>query len=435
MARHLSIGLLGIALSGAVGAVANDPTGSVSGKGGTVSSGGSAGEGGRPDRPIASSNFVGVEKPLSEGGLWVTPFASMAPQRTVIMKRNGAMANRAVGPANNHAGARTTAAVPNDHYSEIVVGHVVKGSKVGPVVRCQPSGPSIDSHYVWWVSPAGDTNNNLYRVDANGTTYTSSALLGISGAVDGDRLRLIARGPLIYGIKNGVREFIYNTGQDQIRYSTGTTGIVEFPSVVNGVRSSIIASWSTGAVSSSSATSDSSTFAGTEKPLDENDRWYPVCGASVGAGFLKNGGIARGTAAGIHNLEGSWGVSLPNDQFSQVTLGDVTSGGGGPMVRVNRNASGQSGYLLFIFKDTPALSGIYRNEVAINSFTNLAPFTPTVTAGDVWKLTAVGTTLTAFRNGVKVVQVTDATYTSGDAGIEAFGDVFGFSAWSSGPVP
>ncbi len=45
---------------------------------------------------------------------------------------------------------------------------------------------------------------------------------------------------------------IYNTGQDEISYSTGTTGIVEFPSVANGVRSSIIASWSSGAVSSTS---------------------------------------------------------------------------------------------------------------------------------------------------------------------------------------
>jgi hypothetical protein len=88
-----------------------------------------------------------------------------------------------------------------------------------------------------------------------------------------------------------------------------------------------------------------------------------------------------------------------------------------------------------VFKDTPASSGIYRNEAAINSFTNIAPFTPTFTVGDVWKLTAVGTTLTAFQNGVQVATVTDATYTSGDAGIEGFGNVFGFSAWSSGPAP
>jgi len=386
-------------------------------------------------RPIASSNFVGVEKRLSEGGLWVTPLASLTPQGTVMAKKNVAIADRAIGPGDNHAGARTTAAVPDDQYSEIVVGHVLKGSKVGPMVRCQPTGPTMDSHYIWWVSPAGDATNYLYRVDANGTTYTSAALLSVSGAVDGDRLRLIARGPLIYGIKNGVREFIHNTGQDPIKYATGKTGIVVFPSVPNGVRSSTIASWSTGAVSSSIATSDSSTFVGTENPLDENDRWYPVSGAQLGAGFLKKGGLARGTVAGIHNLEGSWGVSLPNDQFSQVTLGDVTSGGGGPMVRVDRKASGQSGYLLFIFKDAPAMSGIYRNEAAVNSFTNLAPFTPTIAAGDEWKLTAVGTTLTAFRNGVKVAQVTDTTYTSGDAGIEALGDVFGFAAWSSGPAP
>src|SRR5216684_827186 len=308
--------------------------------------------------PIASSNFSGIENPLSEGGLWITPFASMTPQGVVMTKSGVAQASAAIGPGTNHAGARTTAAVPNDHYSEIVVGNVIAGSKVGPVVRYQLSGPTHDSHYLWWVSPQTDINNNLYRIDANGTTYTPAAILGVSGVVAGDRLRLIARGPVLYGYKNGVREFIYHTGQDGIRYLTGTTGILEFPNVGSGVGAATIASWSTDAAPASVGDWDSSKFAGTaESPLNENDGWYPIPGTQPNAGIAKSGGLARGMVVGIHNLEGNWRITPPNDQYAQVTLGDVTSGGGGPMVRMTRTALIQNGYLLFIFIDTPGSSG------------------------------------------------------------------------------
>jgi len=71
--------------------------------------------------PIASSSFVGAENPLSENGTWVAVTA-YSPYGTVFRKNNGAYPDR-LSPL-NHAGARTTASVPNDHYSEIVVGHV-----------------------------------------------------------------------------------------------------------------------------------------------------------------------------------------------------------------------------------------------------------------------------------------------------------------------
>jgi len=48
--------------------------------------------------------------------------------------------------------------VPNDHYAEIVVGHIgpppagttVPRDYVGAWVRLQPSGPAIDSGYLYW---------------------------------------------------------------------------------------------------------------------------------------------------------------------------------------------------------------------------------------------------------------------------------------------
>ena len=104
------------------------------------------------------------------------------------------------------------------------------------------------------------------RIDANGTTATWHSLIPTSPVVDGDRLRLIARGGVIYGLKNGVRDFIYNTTPHTTRYAAGSTGMVAY--AAGAVTNARIAAWSTGAAPVSSGTWASSTFAGTENPLD-----------------------------------------------------------------------------------------------------------------------------------------------------------------------
>src|SRR5207237_5742285 len=150
-----------------------------------------------------------------------------------------------------------------------------------------------------------------------------------SPVADGDTLRLIARGTVIYGIKNGVRDFIYNTGPDTTSYPTGTSGILAYTSSVSGTEA-VIASWSSGAAPVSSGTWASSNFVGVENPLDEQDRWYPLPGYS---GFRKAGNLAIGRDSG-HNLSGVWSIAPPATQYSEVTLGTVTTGGGGPVVRI-----------------------------------------------------------------------------------------------------
>jgi len=389
--------------------------------------------------PIASSIFAGVENPLSENGAW-TPTFSMAPDHTQFQKNNAAFIDRFEGAHNNHAVARTTAVVPNDHYSEVVVGHIGNEfSYVGATVRVQTSGPAVDSLYLYWGSLANGQNNFLYRIAANGTSYSAASLVAHSPLADGDRIRLVARGPVLYGIKNGVREFIYNTGQDGVRYDAGTTGILAY---VPGlpVTNATIASWSTGAAPASSGTWASSNFAGIEDPLDEGDRWFPLPGY---AGFRKAGGLAIGKNGG-HNLSGVWSISPPAKQYSEVTLGAAGTGGGGPMVRIDRNSPDQTGWLLFLWADNPAGSGIYKiGKVNPNDggFTLVRPFTPgAILTGDKWRLTADGNTLEVFRNGVsQFTFTTDGSYPTGDVGIEALTPAFTLMAWEggdpSGPVP
>src|SRR6202030_4620102 len=68
------------------------------------------------DGPIASSSFVGTEDPLSENGAWVA-LTSLSPNGSRFQKNNGAYPDQP-GNSVNHAGARTTAVLPADHYSE-----------------------------------------------------------------------------------------------------------------------------------------------------------------------------------------------------------------------------------------------------------------------------------------------------------------------------
>jgi hypothetical protein len=377
--------------------------------------------------PIASSSFAGAEDPLSENGAWA-PLTSLSPNGGRFQKNNGAFPDR-FSP--DHAGARTTAAIPADHYSEIVVGHLGTSlSNVGPTVRVQAAGASVDSHYLWWASlPNG--LNNLYRIDANGTSYTADPLLATTPVTDGDRLRLIARGPVIYGIRNGVRDFIYNTGPDATKLAGGTAGMLAFTGDAS-LNDATIASWSAGPAPASSGTSDSSNFVGVENPLDEGDRWYPLPGYT---GFRKAGGLAMGRDPG-HNASGVWSIAPGPTQYSEVTLGTAASGGGGPIVRIDRNATGQTGWMLFLWADNPGGgSGIYKLNPD-GTFTLVQSFVPLILSGDKWRLTANGNTLEVSRNGLsQFTYTTDGSYPAGDVGIEALSQAFTFEAWDGGEIP
>jgi hypothetical protein len=381
------------------------------------------------DSPFASSSFVGAEDPLSENGAWVS-LTAFSPYGTQIQKNNGAMADK-LSPL-NHAGSRSTAAVPPDQYSEIVVGHIATTSNnVGPLVRIQTTGAGTDSNYLWWASIAGG-GNFLYRLDAGvpdpnrGTTYTANTLIATSPVVDGDRLRLIARGPVLYGLKNGVRDFIYNTGPDSTRYVSGASGMLVYAD--SAVTNAVISSWSTGPAPVSSGTWASTNFAGNENPLDEGDRWYPLPHYH---GFKKAGGLASGIDPN-HNLSGVWSIAPPPTQYSEVTLGTVSSGGGGPVVRIDRTNAGQTGWLLFLYADSPSSSGIYKMTPDGN-FAAVQTFSPTIVAGDKWRLSADGNTLEVSKNGVsQFTYTTDGSYPSGDVGMEAYTQAFTFAGWEGG---
>src|SRR5260370_16194001 len=100
-------------------------------------------------------------------------------------------------------------------------------------------------------------------------------------------------------MRDGVREFIQNTGQDRDfnnnldRFDTGTAGMLAY---VPGppVTDATIASWSTGAAPTSSGVWASSNFAGVEDPLDEGAPCNPF---PPYTGSRKPGGSASAKVA------------------------------------------------------------------------------------------------------------------------------------------
>ena len=287
-------------------------------------------------------------------------------------------------------------------YSEIVVGAVDPTlGNVGPIVRVQTGVSALDSHYLWWV---GAANHTLYRVDANGSTDAANPLaVSTTAAVTGDTSRLFARGGALYGTINGTRVVF---GWDTT-YTSGQTGILMFPGATT--TASEIHSWNAGnqpplSAGSGSGVWDSSTFTGANETqqsgIYEGDRWYPP-DVNVNVGPVwRVGNAAIGSQNGNHNIAGNWKIIPPNNQYSQATLGTVTRGGGGPMVRMSRGA--HTGYVLFIDKDAPSSSGIYQWTGGGN-FTPLQSFTPSrIQTGDKWALYASGTSLDVKLNGVSV---------------------------------
>jgi fibronectin type 3 domain-containing protein len=139
-----------------------------------------------------------------------------------------------------------------------------------------------------------------------------------------------------------------------------------------------------------------------------------------------------GADPGNHNLTGVWSISPPPTQYSEVTLGAVASGGGGPIVRIDRTNNGQTGWLLFLYQNSPTVSGIYK-LTSDGGFTAVKTFTPTIVSGDKWRLTADGNLLTVSRNGVsQFTYVTDGAYAAGDVGMETYTSGFTFLGWEGG---
>lgn len=128
------------------------------------------------------------------------------------------------------------------------------------------------------------------------------------------------------------------------------------------------------------------------------------------------------------------------DQFSQVTVKNV--GGGvsfvGAAVRMTSYGGGAAWYEFHAGGPLGSQGYVYLEKYEPTGGTYLKYTLATVNPGDVLKLTAVGSTLTCYINGVQVMQATDSDFATGWFGAAAYAGNLAsdaqISAWSGGPL-
>jgi hypothetical protein len=172
------------------------------------------------------------------------------------------------------------------------------------------------------------------------------------------------------------------------------------------------------------------TFSATENPLSESGAW--INGGTVGQDWQNvrtSGGHAYATATSagyddcIAHLSG-----FPANHFAEATV-HVAAGYDAKdsheielLLRFQITAHSARGYEINCGWNG-AYSQIVRWNGPLNDFTYLTPSGPgfgALAEGDVIRATAVGSTITVYKNGAQVMQATDATWADGDPGVGFF---------------
>jgi hypothetical protein len=210
--------------------------------------------------------------------------------------------------------------------------------------------------------------------------------------------------------------------------------------------STALLSWAI--VAQAFAASYSTNFPLTEDPISEGGSW--INGAQVGLDWndvRTVSGMAFGTEPADNNyadatalLSGSWGSS----QTAQGTVKvQKTPSGSYEEVEVRLrsiiSAHWCSGYEVGgSVSSSHTYIGITRWNGALGEFTQLAinNNVPTLKDGDVLSATVIGDTITAYLNGVQVLQARDSTFPNGSPGIgfdssSGNDSVYGFSSFSA----
>jgi len=175
-------------------------------------------------------------------------------------------------------------------------------------------------------------------------------------------------------------------------------------------------------------------FPGTENPISERGKW--VNGKDVGidwANVATTPGLAYGTESGGSGyddstsvLTGTWG----SNQMAEATVHSVNQNDNAYeevelRLRSSLSAHRSTGYEINFrcSKTAKAYTQIVRWNGPLGKFTYLASHEGPnngVTNGDAVKATIVGNVITAYVNGVQVLQATDDTYATGSPGMGFF---------------
>jgi hypothetical protein len=123
-------------------------------------------------------------------------------------------------------------------------------------------------------------------------------------------------------------------------------------------------------------------------------------------------------------------ATFANNQYSQMKINGF--GEGGPAVRVQTGAD-ESGYYMGV--DNATSVGIYKIDTGASTILGAA-CSGTFTSSDTYKLTANGSTLTAYLNGTAISSCsrTDSTFTGGNPGVRLHAASGAADNWGGGDL-
>src|SRR5271156_745172 len=156
-----------------------------------------------------------------------------------------------------------------------------------------------------------------------------------------------------------------------------------------------------------------------ENPLSQSGNWVTDSFGEPALQIVSD--VCEGTAVDTDNNVGIYsGVSLPNDQYASMMLvakpsGVESSAQAGIRVTDNGSAWGNNlpSYVLTVGGN---------NVWFVNAGTStiMSGSGLTISAGDVFTIAAVGTTVYAFQNSTQLGSVTNTTYAAGKSGLANF---------------
>ena len=157
--------------------------------------------------------------------------------------------------------------------------------------------------------------------------------------------------------------------------------------------------------------------------------WTTVAGTA--APTIANQVLQPGTANTLNSAY--WSANtFGSDQYVQATMPASSGNNFGPGIAVRLSSS--KGYFLWYGNSSNEVS-IWRMD-SVSGWTELTQSSAlTVNAAtDVWKLQAVGSTISAYQNGTRVAQATDPNITTGAPGVWMYYGNNRISNWSGGDV-
>jgi hypothetical protein len=151
-----------------------------------------------------------------------------------------------------------------------------------------------------------------------------------------------------------------------------------------------------------------------ENPLSDSGAWVPF--QEVGSNIAQLQVVSNScesTTVSVRNANVVTGISFPSNQWAELTASSIT---GGPTLACRlRATSGNPGTA---YDGNFSVSNFIIQRESGTTFTTLVTQAGTFTTGDVLRFEAIGTQLTLYKNNVSVATVSDATLSSGTAGIK-----------------